>query len=216
MGEKTIQIHSMIRHKPKNLFNRYLNIETMAPTRTRPRALAWTTLVFFTRLVIIQSDKENLFSPITSQIIVNPTHETVYHIGPEESSYAAEDELPFVTDGRFLIESAISFDLSQEPIGAAELEHVSSAILKVFQLSGDLDATSFDLSGADHALHSIQANVGGLAFQGQPPPRGVVARSRWSADKTHCGHFISINNFYLHIILSIPGKFLPCLAIAVI
>jgi hypothetical protein len=158
MGEKTIQIHSMIRHKPKNLFNRYLNIETMAPTRTRPRALAWTTLVFFTRLVIIQSDKENLFSPITSQIIVNPTHETVYHIGPEESSYAAEDELPFVTDGRFLIESAISFDLSQEPIGAAELEHVSSAILKVFQLSGDLDATSFDLSGADHALHSIQVD----------------------------------------------------------
>ena len=77
----------------------------------------------------------NLFS---SQIILNPTHETIYRgIGEGESSAVAGDELIYSMDAQQYIDSVLSFDLSY----ASNLEHVTSAVLKLYALEGDLNAT---------------------------------------------------------------------------
>jgi predicted chitinase len=84
-------------------------------------------------------ERTNLFS---SELILNPTHETIYRgIGEDESSAVAGDELIYSLADEHYIDSVLSFDLSY----ASNLEHVTLAILKLYALSGDLNATRIDV-----------------------------------------------------------------------
>ena len=127
-------------------------------SRTRPRALAWGTIVFFFRLVQTQADKVNLFtSHDVSQIILNPTHETIYQLGQDETFYAANDEIIYAANDANFIETILSFDLSYALVDASEIEQLSTAVLKVYHLTGDLNAVSFGAN--DHLLDQSSIDI---------------------------------------------------------